>query len=134
VSVIALVASTCISGWALVLAHRADRRAKEAETRALEAEERERVTFRIAALQRVYDDLHDLTHALAGMLTGDASAMAQRDRIMKRLPAVLRGVDTTGLGACLKVVERGGDMDAPYGEALAEVAEAIALEHRKAGH
>lgn len=139
IALASLVTSLIISGSAVRYARRADRRSGDAEARAVAAEDRERrsfehqqARFRIAALERVYEDIHGLSHAEMAMLSGDVRAMDQAQRIRARLPAALSGVDAAHLPFSVRIAEGSGGV-AEYGKALSELTQAIAAEHRRAG-
>lgn len=60
------------------------------------------------------------------MQHGDVEAMKRTERIRKRLPALLKGINVSGLPSTSQIAEGAAGMDAPYDEALAEITGEIA--------
>ena len=81
------ILSVLLTGGALVYSHRADKRAVASGTRAAEgqerADERVRASARLAALDRIKETIHDLSHSSADALGGVWTlTMQQRDSVL----------------------------------------------------
>ena len=128
-----VVVSGSISAWALVYARRADRRSDANAALERASFELEKTNFRIAALQQLYDELHDLMRARHEMLSGDVAAMGKATRIGDRLPAVLEAIDLIELPHTARLSKTQGTLaDAEIRQALFELAGAITAARNRA--
>ena len=132
------ILSVLLTGGALLYAHRADQRAVDADKRAVDAEERadrgeerERASARLAALKRIRETVHDLSHSTAGALGGSIEAFAAAERQRARLTELLR-LAPVPLAQCEAVAVPSDQAALPnYTRALAEVEREIALEQQR---